>query len=270
MLQRKNFGKFTFLQFTILFYLTIFGACKSDKSANHSNDGQIKNSPPIILWAWERPEDLRFLDSKKFGVAFLAQTLILRGEDIEYLPRRQPLKIKPETFLIAVTRIETEKKLTSTNPTLSDSQKNRAVELIKQTSQLPNVKAIQIDFDATASERNFYTDLLKNLRLQLSETFSLTITALASWCVSDRWLKDLPVDEAVPMIFDMGADTVQIRSFLSSGEDWNEPLCRKSYGIATDESTNLNFQPNRRIYVFNKRAWREADLNNLPVGVMQR
>ena len=36
-----------------------------------------KDLPPVILWAWERPEDLEFLNSQRFGVAFLAQTLTL-------------------------------------------------------------------------------------------------------------------------------------------------------------------------------------------------
>lgn len=29
--------------------------------------------PRTILWAWERPEDLEFLDPREFAVAFLAQ-----------------------------------------------------------------------------------------------------------------------------------------------------------------------------------------------------
>lgn len=38
--------------------------------------------PPVILWAWERPEDLEFLDTERFDVAFLAQTLILKGDAV--------------------------------------------------------------------------------------------------------------------------------------------------------------------------------------------
>jgi hypothetical protein len=45
-----------------------------------------------VLWAWERPEDLSFIDSNKFGVAFLqAQTLTLQGDDVTFSPRHQPL-----------------------------------------------------------------------------------------------------------------------------------------------------------------------------------
>ena len=62
-----------------------------------------------MLWAWERPEDLRTLDSKRFAVAFLAQTLTLKGDEVVFNPRHQPLQVSPDTKLIAVTRIESQK-----------------------------------------------------------------------------------------------------------------------------------------------------------------
>src|SRR5438477_9643979 len=65
--------------------------------------------PPIVLWAWERPEDLRGLDSKRFAVAFLAQTLVLKGDDVILNPRHQSLQVLPGTKLMAVTRIESQK-----------------------------------------------------------------------------------------------------------------------------------------------------------------
>src|SRR5262245_7636999 len=34
--------------------------------------------PGIYLWAWERPEDLRFLGERRIGVAFLAKTIYLK------------------------------------------------------------------------------------------------------------------------------------------------------------------------------------------------
>ena len=40
------------------------------------------------------------------------------------------------------------------------------------------------------------------------------MTALASWCLSDRWISDLPVDEAVPMLFQMGPETPDIKRML--------------------------------------------------------
>ena len=85
------------------------------------------------------------------------------------------------------------------------------------------------------------------------------MTALASFCVGDRWLQDLPVDEAVPMIFRMGADDQAIKRFLSNREDFREPLCQRSYGIALDEPFETKFDTSRRLYIFNDRSWITGD-----------
>ena len=89
------------------------------------------------------------------------------------------------------------------------------------------------------------------------------MTALASWCVGDAWFSDFPVDEAVPMAFAMGADDKAIRGFLNAGNDWREPLCRGSYGIAVDEPLTAEFQPNRRFFYFKSKAWEKADTDKL-------
>lgn len=217
--------------------------------------------PNKILWAWERAEDLRFLDADKFGVAFLAQTVTLKNAEVILNSRRQSLQIAPNTYLIAVTRIETDKK--SVRADLSVGQQEKVVFLIKKTLELPNVKAVQIDFDATVSERDFYRKIVTSLKNQLPENTPLTMTALASWCVGDAWFSDFPIDEAVPMAFDMGADNQTVRDFLTNGNDWREPLCRGSYGIAVDEPLKIKFQPNRRFFYFKSKAWEKSDAEKL-------
>lgn len=217
--------------------------------------------PPKILWAWERPEDLRFLDTKEFGVAFLAQTLFLQNDEVVHRPRRQPLAVAENTYLIAVTRIETKKD--QTRPAYSAEQKKKVVALVKNTLELPDVKAIQIDFDVVASERSFYRDLILDLKKTLPENTPFSVTSLASWCVGDTWFKDLPIDEAVPMAFQMGADDKAIRDFLEKGNDWNEPLCQGSYGIALDEPLNISFKPNRRFFYFSQKPWKPTDIEVL-------
>lgn len=218
--------------------------------------------PNKILWAWERPEDLRFLDANEFGVAFLAQTLLLKNGEVILRPRHQSLQIAPNTYLIAVTRIETDKQ-SSNRSDLSDERNKKVVSLIKKTLELPNVKAVQIDFDATISERDFYRNVVSELKKQLPENTPLTMTALASWCVGDAWFSDFPIDEAVPMAFEMGADDKRIRKFLFSGNDWREPLCRGSYGIAVDDPLKANFKLNRRFFYFKSKAWEKTDLEKL-------
>src|SRR5689334_16310055 len=172
-------------------------ACQSKRPSRNRLDEN--HFPRVILWAWERPEDLKNIDANRFAVAFLAQTLVLKGDDVIVIPRHQPLDVSPETKLIAVTRIESQKQ-TGQAAALNDTQKRKAVSLILRTPELRNVSAIQIDFDAALSERHFYRALLRDLRAQLPDNVPLSMTALASFCVGDRWLDELPVDEAVPMI----------------------------------------------------------------------
>ena len=241
----------------ILLSLVLFPACKSKTPARNRLDEN--HFPRIVLWAWERPEDLKSVDANRVAVAFLAQTLVLKGDDVGLNPRHQPLDVSPETKLIAVTRIESQKQ-TGQSAALSDAQKQKAVSLILRTRELRNVSAIQIDFDAASSEREFYRGLLRDLRTQLPDNTPLSMTALASFCVGDRWLDDLPVDEAVPMIFRMGADDRTIKNLLSTGEDFHEPLCQRSYGIAIDEPLEIKFKPERRVYVFNDRSWTPSDI----------
>lgn len=243
----------------MVFLLVFCGNCKTKREVNAAlNDAMPKN----ILWAWERPEDLRFIDGREFGVAFLAQTLFLESDEVVYKPRRQPLEIAPETYVIAVTRIETSK-IGGKRPSFSPGQLEKIVNLVKNTLELPNVKAVQIDFDAVGSERKFYREFIKKLKDRLPLNTPLTITALASWCVGDAWFNDFPIDEAVPMAFQMGADTDKIRSFLADGNDWREPLCQGSYGLSVEEPLNASFKPNRRFYYFKSKAWEKSDLERI-------
>lgn len=218
--------------------------------------------PPKFLWAWERPEDLRFLDPKEFGVAFLAQTILLEKDAVTPKPRRQPLEVSPGTYLIAVTRIETNKDGTK-RPTFSPDMANKIVTLVKSTLDLPDVKAVQIDFDAVLSEREFYRSMMKELRSRMPADKPLTMTSLASWCTGDAWFNDFPVDEAVPMAFQMGSDGEKIRKYLKNGNDWTEPLCRGSYGISVDDTLGAELKPDRRVYYFSNNAWRDSDIRGI-------
>jgi hypothetical protein len=234
--------------------------CSSCQTKSLVRDRTAENKfPKVILWAWERPEDLQFLDPGRFGVAFLAQTLELQGEEVAFRPRHQPLKLAPGTKLIAVTRIES-RRITGQGAALSATQRAQVVSLVLRTLELENVAAIQIDFDVAKSERPFYRALLQDLRQQLPDNVPLSMTALASFCIGDPWIKDLPVDEAVPMIFRMGPDSDSIRSLLASGNDFRDPLCQRSYGVAVDEPIAMDFDHARRLYVFNVRPWTEKDV----------
>ncbi len=242
--------------------LFAFDSCRPKRTRNRLDENHF---PSIVLWAWERPENLRALDAKKFAVAYLAQTLTLKGDEVIFKPRHQPLEVSPDTKIMAVTRIESQKQ-TGERVALSDAQRQKLIDLIMKTTTVGAVSAIQIDFDAASSEREFYRSLLRDLRAKLPDNVPLSMTALASFCVGDRWLDDLPVDEAVPMIFRMGADERVIKNMLTSGDDFREPLCRRSYGVATDEFFEIKREPSRRLYIFSNRPWNESSIAELKEG----
>lgn len=242
-----------------LIILTILAACTTKNQVNPT----LSNTMPTkILWAWERPEDLRFVDTKQYGVAFLAQTLTLETDNVLPKPRRQPLETAPGTYIIAVTRIET-KKGSAERPTFTPEMATKVASLVKNTLDLPDVKGVQIDFDAVVSERSFYRSMMKELKKQLPPETPLTMTSLASWCTGDAWFNDFPVDEAVPMAFQMGADDEKIKNYLRNGNDWNEPLCRGSYGISVDEPLGVELKSDRRVYYFSDSAWKSADIERI-------
>ncbi|HKP10940.1 MAG TPA: DUF3142 domain-containing protein [Blastocatellia bacterium] len=221
------------------------------RDAVGSPDDRMSDLPRVMLWAWERPEDLRFIDPREVGVAYLAETIILSGDRAVMRPRMQPLQLAPGTRRVAVARVETDGRA---RPLFSDEQRRRVVAELTALAQGDAVAAVQIDFDALQSERAFYRALLVDLRKQLPATTRLSITALASWCLGDNWISDLPVDEAVPMLFRMGADRENIQTRLKAGDDFSVAVARHSVGVSTDEPIGGRFS-GRRVYVFNTRPW---------------
>jgi hypothetical protein len=221
--------------------------------------GQI-GMPPLMLWAWERPDDLSDLDTRRVGVAFLAGTIFIRSiapdggdapdEGVVLRPRLQPLRVPEYVPLMAVVRIETKQGWSQSTyqtaqPTESadgpytEEQRRRVVSSISRLAALSEVRAVQIDFDATRSEQGFYRALLIDLRKALPSGTPVSITALASWCVGDPWLAKLPpgtINEAVPMLFRMGPDGPSVASFLNGGNKFRVAACRGSIGVSTDES----------------------------------
>jgi hypothetical protein len=205
----------------------------------------VDRLPGLVLWAWERPVDLRNLPSGT-GVAFLAQTITATARGSVVVPRRQPLRVGPATALIAVTRIEMPAGDSNTD------QVDVMAGAIASTIKLPRVAAVQVDFDAMLSQRAMYRQLLHAVRRALPPGTPLSMTALASWCMQDNWLDDLPIDEAVPMLFRMGPAG---ESFGAGVADrLRAPACRGAIGTSLDEPLTFR-HAGRRVYVFNPGPW---------------
>jgi len=153
-----------------------------------------------------------------------------------------------------VARVESDRR---DKPALSEEQGEQLAVAIADMSRLPNLAGIQIDFDATRSERDFYRKVIAGVHGRLPQTLILSITALASWCADDNWLSDLPIDEAVPMLFRMGPDRQRFHDRLAAGLEFDSMVCRGSYGISTDEPIH-SLSPSKRLYVFNPDPWTET------------
>ncbi len=213
--------------------------------------GGARTTPQLTLWAWERPEDLRFLHSDNVGVAYLAGSVYLEQSPV-VRPRLQPLRVGEHTPVTAVVRLEPTK---STPAVFADEYRARLAEQIVRLSTAPQASALQIDLDATRSQHDFYRALISDVRRRLPASIPLSITALGSWCMGDDWMSGLPIAEAVPMLFRMGADRADIMQSLALGEDFREPLCRGSVGVSTDEPWPAPPLLRRHVYVFHPRAW---------------
>src|SRR4051794_30805961 len=104
----------------------------------------------LTLWAWERPEDLRFLP-RGVDVTYLAATVTL-GADVSVHPRAQPLRVPDHVVPRPLVRIEERGAASLTS--LSDSARERLISaLLAATGRSPS---LQIDFDAKASETDAY------------------------------------------------------------------------------------------------------------------
>ncbi len=241
--------------------------------------------PRTMLWAWERPEDFNFIDPRETGVAFLAGTINVspnlpgnilsndapassRISAFTLIPRRQPLRVPDGTALMAVARIE----IRASGVKLQEADAREIAGAIARLAEIQGVRAIQIDFDATVSQRGFYSEILRELRLKIPKEMPISITALASWCLGDAWLDGLPIDEAVPMLFRMGVDDRNIRMKLARGEDFGSPVCRMSEGTSTDEVVSEisgAAMHGRRIYWFHPRSWTAAAFHDAVKGAGQ-
>jgi hypothetical protein len=210
--------------------------------------------PPLMLWSWDRADDLRFIDAADTGVAYLAGTIYLAADGIATVPRRNPLLLPPGAATLAVIHIALDR---ARPPALDDATRDRLVAAVLGLRAADNA-ALQIDFEVTQSQQSFLAATIRALRQKLPDT-PLSMTALSSWCLNETWLDALPVDEVVPMLFRLGPDRLRIAAHFSAGGDFRDARCRGSFGVATDEMRRNAFDApqlaGRRTYVFAPKHW---------------
>jgi hypothetical protein len=211
--------------------------------------------PATTLWSWERREDLRRADVRRLAIAYLDQTVTI-DLNVHRTARRNAIVFPEGVIRIAVVRIEPAR-----FAVLDAANREEAVGEILRSAEEPGVAALQIDFDATVSQREFYRDVLERVRERMPAAMPLSMTALASWCSYDDWLRGLPVDEAVPMMFRMEPDRRRAPADLDAFAI-REPLCRGAVGVSTSEPWPSRLR-GKRVYVFADEGWRGEDLSEL-------
>ncbi len=207
---------------------------------------------PLILWAWERPEDLRFARGQA-EVAVESGSVILDGTAVVASGRRFSLLVgEPPATSVVHVEIRHDRPFVWTSAMRATT--GAAVLHYATRTRTPRV---QVDFEVRASERRVLLDVLGDLRHALPRGTLLSMTALASWCGED-WLGHAPVDEVVPMLFRMGRGGEHVRAALASGRDLSHPRCRNALGIAV--GTPVPRAPaGRRVYLFDPRSWTPGD-----------
>lgn len=195
-----------------------------------------------MVWAWEQKMNLERLGKDHVGVAFYAAMLGPgRDSDVSVNLRRQSLRIASGAYEMPVVRLD--------SYGMRAQHMAGAAAAVVKIVQTTKARAVQIDYDARESELENYRGFLRDLRARLGPEVFLSMTALASWCGADSWLKDLPVDEVVPMAFRMGTEDPVWRNMLAAGRDFAAPVCRNSLGVTLDEKLPT-IPPRQRIYIF--------------------
>ena len=200
------------------------------------------------LWAWRREEDLSFIDPARVKVALWTGTIFIKDDEFAVEHRANPITYPTEAEIVGVVRLEA-------TSVPDDSIVPRLADAIIAASRPFRPVEHQLDFDARLSQRDFYRRLLDALRVRTGEA-KLSITALASWCFYDDWVRALPVDAVVPMIYRMGPDGDAIRHVLYTERAFPAPVCDGNIGYSADEPL-APVDGLRRVFLFHPKPWTE-------------
>lgn len=220
----------------------------------------LRALPARMAWAWERPEDLRWLPADA-GVAYVATSVWLQGDAALLRARANPLQVPPAAALVPVVHVDAS---TRQAPHLTPGQRDVIVQQLLRAAQASPTNVVQLDFEARLSQRAFLADVVQAARRALPADVALSMTALASWCAGDRWMQTLPADEIVPMAFRMSRDSATLRAQLA--ERGRFSACPQAIGSATDEP--LPAVAAARHYVFSSRPWTAETWSHHPFATI--
>ena len=208
--------------------------------------------PAQMLWAWERPEDLRWLPTD-IGVAYVASSIQLRGEQALIRRRTAPLLLTPGTAVVPVLHVDVSWHFP---PTKSRQQIDTITQELVRVAGAGNRNVAQLDFEVGRSQRAFLASTIAAVRARLDPRIALSSTALASWCLDDYWLQESGADEVIPMVCRLGREQHALRRRIAQQHGFTQARCRAAIGFASDEP--ILAVTTGRHYYFSPRPWTAA------------
>ena len=208
--------------------------------------------PKEMLWAWERPEDLRWLPAE-VGVAYVASSIDLRSDKALIRRRTAPLLLAANTAVVPVLHIDVSWNFP---PHKTQQQTDIIIAELARVAQRGNRNVVQLDFEVGRSQRSFLAATIAAARARLDPRIALSSTALASWCLDDYWIGEIGADEVIPMAFRMGRDQHALRQRILQQRGFVQERCRSAVGFSSDEP--MMVVNTGRHYYFSPKSWTAA------------
>jgi len=222
------------------------------------------SEPTTWLWVWDRPQLFKEVGANQ-GVAYLHASVRLSGDSARTQYRQWPLRLSASTPMQPVVHVT----LDNIAPApVTAAQRHAIATAVSHAAQHSRSGQVQLDFEARYGQRTAYLDLLRSLQpLRLPgpgrDPVRLSVTALASWCMSDPWIDPTLVDEIVPMYFRMGHETALIRQRLGAAGQAPVRSCQGAAGFLWGEEAWPVLTRIQRRYVFHRGAWTDEDITLL-------
>ena len=221
-----------------------------------------------VAWIWPASNGPTAARAPHYRqAAVLVETLRIGANDVERLPRTQPLVLPGGVAVMPVVHVEA---ADDAPDALSDEQASAIVAAFRRhvADASAGAGAVQLDFEAPRRERASYQALVARIKAALPPELRLSVTALAHWCTESDWLDHLLADEVVPMLYRLGPRAAHWQSLWLDDGSALAARCRgPAIGFSTREPPPASLLARTpRPYWFDESAWSNASYRNPPIA----
>lgn len=188
-----------------------------------------------IFWVWHDSDAPALLAGQELAV--LQQHFVFDKTGTHLRQRMKPLHLRPGTRVTPVVHAQL---ANGDLPLLGQPQAKTLLKAVLQASQKSSSGWVQFDFEAPRQQRTFYLELVQQMRAQLPAHIKLSVSALASWCFEDEFMRQIAADEVVPMLFALGQPASTMHSqFLLQTPRLATACKQQAIGFARQEAPPL-------------------------------